>query len=92
MARRGEGGILFELGELDAVAGDKGAANARFQKVYLSFGAYKEYAAKAYLRSADMLLADGQADAATETLRLLIRNPKFSDTPEAKEASKRLKE
>ena len=85
-------GSLFELGELDAVAGDKGAANARFQKVYLSFGAYKEYAAKAYLRSADMLLADGQADAATETLRLLIRNPKFSDTPEAKEASKRLKE
>jgi hypothetical protein len=44
------------------------------------------------LRAADMLLKDGQGDASKETLRLLVRDPKFSDTPEAKEAAKRLKE
>lgn len=85
-------GSLFELGEIAAEGGDKGAANSYFQRVYLSHGAYPEYAAKAYLRSADMLKADGQSDAAKDTYRLLIRNPKYAETPEAKVARSKLNE
>lgn len=85
-------GSLFELGEIAAETGDKGAANAYFQRVYLSHGAYPQYAAKAYLRSAEMLKADGQSDAAQRTYRELVRNPKYADTPEVKVARAQLKE
>lgn len=93
---RGEekAGALFYLGEIAADKGDKGAANAYFQRVYLSHGAYPRFAAKAYIRSAEMLAADGQRDAAMKTYRLLAnhKNPKLAETEEARLARERLGE
>ena len=83
-------GALFYLGEIAAETGDKGEANAYFQRVYLSHAAQVDFARKASLRSADMLEADGQKEAAERTLRELIKNPKHSTSEEAKTAMKRL--
>ncbi len=77
-------GSLFELGEIESEGGDKGAAHAYFQRVYLSHGAYPQYAIKAYLRAADMLRSVGKQDEAKATLRELIR--KYPDSQEAKKA------
>ncbi len=91
---RGEekAGAIFYLGEIAADKGDKGAANAQFQRVYLSHAAYPSYAAKAYIRSAELLDADGQGDAAKKTYRLLVNNPKYAETEEFKLAKQRLGE
>lgn len=85
-------GSLLQLGEIAAETGDKGAANAYFQRVYLSHGAYPDIAAKAYIRSAEMLEESGQHEAAVKTYRELLRNPKFADTPEVKIARQKAEE
>jgi tetratricopeptide (TPR) repeat protein len=77
-------GSLYELGEIEAEGTDKGAAHAYFQRVYLSHGAYPQYAIKSYLRAADMLRMVGKQDEAKATLQELIR--KYPDSPEAKKA------
>jgi TolA-binding protein len=77
-------GALYELGEIESEAGDKGAAHAYFQRVYLSHGAYPQFAIKSYLRAADMLRSVGKQDEAKATMRELIR--KYPDSEEAKKA------
>ncbi len=83
-------GSVFHLGEIAAEQGDLGAANAHFQKVYLSYGAFPQYAAKAYLMSAEMLEKAGQPDAAATALRKLLDHPKLKDSAEAEIARKKL--
>jgi|GEM_PF-3259390 len=83
---------VFQLGEIAAQSGDKGAANVYFQKVYLSHAKYVEFAAKAYIRSAEMLEADGQHDAAVKTYREMVANPKYAETPEIKIARQKAEE
>ncbi len=85
-------GSVFQLGEIAAQSGDKGAANVYFQKVYLSHAKYVEIAAKAYIRSAEMLEESGQHDAAVKTYREMIANPKYADTPEIKIARQKAEE
>ncbi|MBC7978961.1 MAG: tetratricopeptide repeat protein [Armatimonadetes bacterium] len=85
-------GSLYYLGEIAAEKGDEGAALAYFQRVYLSHGAFMEYSAKSYIRSADMLEKSGQHDAALDTYRLLLRNPKYAETPEATIARQKVEE
>ncbi len=85
-------GSVFQLGEIAAQAGDKGAANVYFQKVYLSHAKFVEFAAKAYIRSAEMLEESGQHEAAVKTYREMVRNPKFADTPELKIARQKAEE
>ena len=77
-------GALYELGEIESEGGDKGAAHAYFQRVYLSHGAYPQFAIKSYLRAADMLRSVGKQDEAKATMRELIR--KYPDSEEAKKA------
>jgi TolA-binding protein len=77
-------GSNFELGEIESESGNKGTAHAYFQRVYLSYGAFPQYAIKAYLRAADMLRMEGKHDEAKKTLQELIR--KHPDSPEAKKA------
>lgn len=77
-------GALYELGEIESEAGDRGAAHAYFQRVYLSHGAYPEFVKKSYQRAADMLRSVGKHDEARATLRELIR--KFPDSEEAAKA------
>lgn len=84
-------GALYQLGELAAEAGDKGAANGYFQRIYLSHGAFPEYAAKAYIRSAEMLSLDGQHEAALNTYRELLKNAKYAARPEGDIARERTK-
>jgi len=83
-------GAIYYLGELSDRSGDKGAAHSYFQRLYLSHAAYPEYAAKGYLRAAELLRAEGKSDEATATLRELINHPKLKDTPEAKQGIKML--
>jgi TolA-binding protein len=77
-------GSLYELGEIASESGDKAAAHGYFQRVYVSHGAFPQYAIKSYLRAADMLRMDGKHDEAKKTLQELIR--KYPDSPEAKKA------
>jgi TolA-binding protein len=85
-------GALYQLGEIAAETGDKGAANAYFQRVYLSHGAYPEYAARSYIRSAEMLEETGDHEGALKTYRELLRSPKFAETPEVKIARQKVEE
>ncbi len=85
-------GSVFQLGEIAAQAGDKGAANAYFQKVYLSHSKFIDIAAKAYLRSAEMLEESGKHTEALKTYREMIANPKYADTPELKIARQKASE
>lgn len=82
-------GSVYHLGEIAAASGDKGAANAYFQKVYLSHAKFVDIAAKAYIRSAEMLEAAGQPAAAQKTYREMLANPKFANTPQAEIARQR---
>jgi len=85
-------GSVYQLGEIASQSGDKGAANVYFQKVYLSHAKYVEFAAKAYIRSAEMLEESGQHDAAVKTYREMVANPKYADTPEIKIARQKAEE
>ncbi|MEO8614013.1 MAG: tetratricopeptide repeat protein [Luteolibacter sp.] len=85
-------GSVYQLGEIAVLAGDKGAANVYFQKVYLSYKKFPEFAAKAYIRSAEMLEDSGQHDAAIKTYREFLADPRYADTPEAKIAAKKVEE
>ncbi|MEK7953326.1 tetratricopeptide repeat protein [Luteolibacter soli] len=77
-------GANYELGEIESESGNKAGAHAYFQRVYLSHGAYPQYAIKSYVRAADMLRMDGKQDEYKATLQELIR--KYPDSPEAKKA------
>jgi tetratricopeptide (TPR) repeat protein len=77
-------GANYELGEIASEEGNKGDAQNYFQRVYLSHGAYPQYALKSYLRSADMFRMEGKQDEFKKTLQELIR--KYPDSPEAKKA------
>jgi len=77
-------GSLYELGEIESESGEKAKAHGYFQRVYVSHGAFPQYAIKSYLRAADMLRMDGKHDEAKKTLLELIR--KYPDSPEAKKA------
>lgn len=77
-------GSLYELGEIASESGDKAAAHGYFQRVYVSHGAFPQYAIKSYLRAADMLRMDGKQDEFKKTIEELIR--KYPDSPEAKKA------
>ena len=83
-------GSLLNLGEIEAEKGDKAAAHGQFQRVYLSHGAFPEIAAKAYLRAAEMLEADGKHDEAQKTLKEFVENPKFAGTPEIEKAKEKI--
>lgn len=83
-------GALYELGEIADRAGDKGAANGYFQRIYISHKSVPEFVAKAYIRSAEMLEDDGQHDAAIKTYREFLKDARYKDTPEYKIASKKV--
>lgn len=87
-------GSLYFLGEIFAVENDKAKASYYFNQVYLSYKGIPEYAAKAYLRSSEVLRSNGQLEEANATLREFLdprKNPQLKDTPEAAEARKRVK-
>ncbi|MCW1885073.1 tetratricopeptide repeat protein [Luteolibacter flavescens] len=77
-------GALYELGEIESEGGNKKAAHAYFQRVYVSHGAFPQYVTKAYLRAADMLRMEGDQEGWRKTLQELIR--KHPDSEEAKKA------
>ena len=78
---------LFMLGEIAAkkAQGDKearGKACGYFQRLYVGQQKYVPWAAKGYLRSADMLELDGQKEEAIKTLREFRKNLKMKDQTE----------
>ncbi len=85
-------GSVFQLGEIADQSGNKGAANVYFQKVYLSHAKYVEFAAKAYIRSAEMLEETGDHAGAVKTYRDMVANPKYAETPEIKIARQKAEE
>jgi len=62
------------------------AAAAYFERIYVLYGAHKQWVAKAYLARAQCLQRLYEYQKAVETLRELVDNPELQSLPEAAEA------
>jgi len=79
---------LYKTGEFLREEGNIQEAFAYFQRVYVLYGAYHEWAAKAYLQSAMCLGALGKEEERVKTLREMISQEPLRDRPEYQEAQK----
>lgn len=80
----------YSLGETEKQQGHLAEAHAHFQRVYVVYGKYLPWVAKAYLEAADCLdKLDKKTDAAN-TLREMLRNTRLAEFKEAQEARDRL--
>ncbi|MEO8350152.1 MAG: tetratricopeptide repeat protein, partial [Chthoniobacteraceae bacterium] len=61
-----------------------------YQRIYVMYGRWPEWVAKAYLRSGDAFEQLGDRDAARRTYQEMIGNEALNDQPEAGEARGRL--
>ena len=70
--------------------GDVKQAFPFFQRVYVMYAGYPEWAATAYVRSAECLDQAGQAEQAVTTLQELLANERLANTAGAQEGRKLL--
>lgn len=61
-------------------------ACAYFERIYLMYGGYQKWAARAYLRRAECLERLSDKPKAVETLRAMLAEPSFEGLPEVAEA------
>lgn len=83
-ALHGRGECAFEQRQYEA-------ASAYYERIYLMYSHYKEWAGKAYLRRAECLRRLYQSDKAAEVLREFLGDEDLSKLPEAEEARKLMK-
>lgn len=81
----------YSLGEAEKQQGHLAEAHAHFQRVYVAYGRYLPWVAKAYLEAADCLDKLDKKMDATNTLREMLRNPRLAEFKEAQEARDRLR-
>lgn len=72
----------FRMGQCFAELGEEGKAQGFFERAYLAYGGYPDWAAEATLASADLLKRQGDLDSARRTYQF------FLDLPKAAEAEK----
>lgn len=77
---------LYQIGEAKLAMGDTAEAFAYFQRVYVLYSAYREWAAKAYLQSAKCLRILGKTEESLATLREFVADEKFRGLPELAQA------
>jgi tetratricopeptide (TPR) repeat protein len=65
-------------------------ASAYYERIYLMYGHYRDWMAKAYLRRAECLIKGFQEAKAREVLHEMLDNPDLAGRPELSEARKLL--
>jgi TolA-binding protein len=81
---------LYSLGEIMQQRGDLAKAIGSYQQVYVGYGRYLPWVAKAYLKSGECFEKLGKAQEAVNTYREMIHNTSLSAFPEYKEAQQHL--
>jgi TolA-binding protein len=81
---------LYSLGEIMQKRGDLAKAIGSYQQVYVGYGRYLPWVAKAYIKSGECFEKLGKAQEAVNTYREMIHNTGLSAFPEYKEAQQRL--
>ena len=81
---------LFSMGELHRASGAPQLALPYLQRVYVSYGGFQPWAAKAYLASAEAFTALGKPDAARKTYLELLASTLVPEAPERAVAASKL--
>ena len=81
---------LFRLGELHMIDGAPAKAFPYFQRIYVMHGRWREWVARAYLRSADALGALSDQEGVRRTYEEMLGREELSELPEFSEARSRL--
>jgi tetratricopeptide (TPR) repeat protein len=82
---------LFRIGEHHAANRAPKLAIQYLQRVYVSYGTFQPWAAKAYLASAEAFLTLGDRTAARNTYQEMLSSPLSEDSPERATAKTKLK-
>ncbi len=77
---------LFQIGTAKLAMGETAEAFGYFQRVYVLYAGYREWAAKAYLQSAKCLKILGKEPERQATLREFVSNDAYKGIPEFAEA------
>jgi TolA-binding protein len=81
---------IYSLGEIEQKQGKLPEAIAYYQRVYVAYGRYLQWVAKAYINSAECFKKLGKNQEATNTYREMVHNDKLSAFPEYQIARKQL--
>jgi len=81
---------LFQLGEIHMAENKPGLAVPYYQRIYIMHGRWRDWVAKAYLRSGEAFEKLADREAARRTYAELIDHPELADFAETAEAKKRL--
>lgn len=81
---------LYGRGECAKLRKSYEQACAYYERIYLLYGHYKQWSARAYLARADCLAKLMQYVKAVETLEAMLSSPELIELPEAKEAREKL--
>ncbi len=81
---------VYSLGEIEEKRSKLPEAIAYYQRVFVAYGRYLPWVAKAYIRSAECFDRLGKKPEALNTYRELLRNQKLSAFPEFEEARKKV--
>ena len=65
-------------------------AAAYYERIYVMYGKYRNWCAKAYLARAECLTRTQQYNKAAETLQAMLAVPELASMPEAQTAQERL--
>jgi TolA-binding protein len=82
---------VYWIGECLRAQGHAKEAFAYYQRLYVLYEGYTDWAAKGYLRSGQILEKLDQRDAAIRTYQEMLAKPDFAKTPEYLEAQQELK-
>jgi len=81
---------LYGRGEAARLRGKPAEASAYYERIYVMYGNYTEWVAKAYLQRAACLIRLHEPGKAEETLAEMLANPSLGDAPEAAQAKEML--
>ena len=95
LAQKAAGGkqkseALYRIGEIQMRQGKPQLAVPYFQRIYVMYGRWPEWVAKAYLRSGEAFEQLKDLDAARKTYQEMIDNALLSEQPERTQAEARL--
>jgi TolA-binding protein len=83
---------LYGRGECSRLQRNFEQASAYYERIYLMYGQYRDWTAKAYLARSDCLVRLRQYQKASETLTEMVASKELQDLPEMAEARKKLDE
>lgn len=81
---------VYSLGEIEEKRNKLAEAIAYYQRVFVAYGRYLPWVAKAYIRSAECFARLGKNQEALNTYREMLRNEKLTSFPEFEEARKKV--